>query len=1176
MSSFTPLARSAVVVSMLSAAGLLLAVGCAEDDGGSRRGQNLPGADTGPAGDGGPGADAGRDGGADAADVFEERDLPRGAIPCRTVDDCPGVLICGPDRICRPECWVDDDCPPGRVCSGQVCMADADRDGVDDRFDNCPGITNRNQADADGDGRGDACDDDGDGDGVDDEDDNCPAVANPDQANRDQAFAGCGNYQECRQGGCSLPSCGREAPFATCADFCRSLGAACERYLYLGDAECMGMCPEDTQEQMCGWGGEWDGDAMGWCQMMELGCDARIEPWFDGKCVCSGVRGGDELGDACDNCPAVGNPEQIDADGNGVGDACEDADDDGVYDDRDNCPDVRNEDQRDCDNDDVGDACDDTPDADGDGLPDPCDNCPADNNPSQTDADRDSVGDSCDNCRNISNRDQDDRDGDEIGDACEDEDEDGVRDVEDNCPDDANRDQADCDRDGRGDVCEDDPDTDGDELLDACDNCPEVPNRDQVDTDAGASCVAAARERLGEDFPPGLLEDCRGGCGFSCQMEPIPCAFICEELLGARCVAAFAYEDRDCEACPDERAEIEIDCFEEFWGSGFRCMCDGIAGGDGVGDACDNCPDIANPDQADWDGDGIGDACVDSDGDGVRDEDDNCPEDYNPRQTDCDRNGVGDACDDILDSDNDGVANECDLCPGVPDPAQADQDGDEVGDLCDRCPEVADPEQSDRNRNGVGDMCDDPDGDEVVDGLDVCPDVFDPAQVDCDGDGTGDACGGAVDQDGDGVSDACDNCVLVANPDQADSDARPFACAMGVPCGDTACIVGCQQDEQDVVTCDEVCRASGGGCLAAFAGQWGQCEETCGAARQQMGCNNAVRPGMPVECLCTADAGDGAGDACDNCPLVDNAGQADCDDDGIGDACDRDNPRALEVCDGRDNDCDGDVDEITDGDGDGLDGVLCGGTDCDDDDPEVHPGRAEACNGKDDNCDGVIDEVQDGDGDGNPGIACGGTDCDDTRAAVNPDSEENCGNGLDDDCDGDVDFDDRDCAVTEEVEPNNTAEQCNRVVLGSDVDGIIEQDRDVYCLELPANGSFSFSVLAQRMGSNLDAYVTLVAPDGRSVIQTWDDCFGLDSGGVANVREAGTYFLEISSCCGRDPGRGGPGSFYTLELREGDEWGGCEWDEPWGPDEPWDANGDGIPDDQQGWGDGDGQVPPPF
>lgn len=51
------------------------------------------------------------------------------------------------------------------------------------------------------------------------------------------------------------------------------------------------------------------------------------------------------------------------------------------------------------------------------------------------------------------------------------------------------------------------------------------------------------------------------------------------------------------------------------------------ADGDGILDEVDNCPDVANPDQADFDGDGLGDACdPDNDNDGVPDGDDVCAE----------------------------------------------------------------------------------------------------------------------------------------------------------------------------------------------------------------------------------------------------------------------------------------------------------------------------------------------------------------------------------------------------------------------------------------------------------------------------------------------------------------------------------------------------------------------
>jgi len=71
---------------------------------------------------------------------------------------------------------------------------------------------------------------------------------------------------------------------------------------------------------------------------------------------------------------------------------------------------------------------------------------------------------------------------------------------------------------------------------------------------------------------------------------------------------------------------------------------------DGVPDASDNCPGVANNNQADSDGDGVGDACeeddTDSDADGIFDVIDNCPGVANNNQADSDGDGVGDACED--------------------------------------------------------------------------------------------------------------------------------------------------------------------------------------------------------------------------------------------------------------------------------------------------------------------------------------------------------------------------------------------------------------------------------------------------------------------------------------------------------------------------------------------------
>jgi len=169
------------------------------------------------------------------------------------------------------------------------------------------------------------------------------------------------------------------------------------------------------------------------------------------------------------------------------------------------------------------------------------------------------------------------------------------------------------------------------------------------------------------------------------------------------------------------------------------------------------------------------------------------------------------------------------------------------------------------------------------------------------------------------------------------------------------------------------------------------------------------------------------------------------------------NPDATEVCNGIDDDCDGDIDDDdssvdlstagewygdVDGDGygnasdtttacDAPSGYVGDDSDCDDGSASVNPGQAEVCNSIDDDCDGDIDDADssvdlstgstwyaDADADGygdaaSTTLACDAptgsvgddTDCDDTDFDVNPGATEVC-NRIDDDCDGDIDDDD--------------------------------------------------------------------------------------------------------------------------------------------------------------------------
>ncbi|MBL0316440.1 MAG: hypothetical protein IPP69_11925 [Flavobacteriales bacterium] len=419
------------------------------------------------------------------------------------------------------------------------------------------------------------------------------------------------------------------------------------------------------------------------------------------------------------------------------------------------------------------------------------------------------------------------------------------------------------------------------------------------------------------------------------------------------------------------------------------------AGTETCNDADDNCDGdidegVQNTYYQDSDGDGYGDA-----GSSVM----ACsaPTDYVTDDTDCDDSsasvypGATETCD-LQDEDCDGSVDE-----GVESTFYADADGDGYGDASVTTTGCTAPS---------GYVSDDTDCDDTDENVNP---------------GATEVCGNGVDDDCDGNIDNA-----AANTYYADADGDGFGDASTTT---TACTApsGYVSDDTD---CDDADASINPGA-----------DEVCNNGADDNCDGNTDE--LPLITFYADADGDGYGDASnsvDDCTAPSGyvTDDSDCDDND-----ENVNPGATEVCgNGVDDDCDGNTDNVAantyyaDADGDGYgdaststtactapSGYVSDDTDCDDADASINPAADEVCNnGADDNCDGNTDELPlftfyadaDGDGYGDAsnsvddctapsGYVTDDSDCDDTDENVNPGATELCGNGVDDDCDGNTD-----------------------------------------------------------------------------------------------------------------------------------------------------------------------------
>ncbi len=316
--------------------------------------------------------------------------------------------------------------------------ADDDGDGVADVGDNCQFTANGDQANNDGDALGDVCDPDDDNDGVADGVDNCPLSANPDQANADGD----------------------------------AFGDVCD--------------PDDDND------GVQDGADL--CPGTPTGTQVNASGCPDAD--------GDGVADTADNCPLVPNADQLDTDGDGVGNSCDaDDDGDGVSD---TAETAAGSDPLNANS--TPEVCDGVDNDLNEGVDEGFTNTDGDGQANCVDADDDNDGTpDAQDAFPINPNESVDTDGDGIGNNADpDDDNDGVADGQDAFPLNPTE-SVDTDHDGIGNNADFDDDNDG--VLDGVDNCPLIANANQADFDhdgIGDTCDPVTG-------PPTNKDQCKNG-----------------------------------------------------------------------------------------------------------------------------------------------------------------------------------------------------------------------------------------------------------------------------------------------------------------------------------------------------------------------------------------------------------------------------------------------------------------------------------------------------------------------------------------------------------------------------------------------------------------------------------------------------------------------------------------